>query len=280
MTTRVEPIQLTADITIGSGCSPCVIAGPCVMESYELLRKIFPVLREICQEAGVPFIFKSSFDKANRTSVNGFRGPGLSQGIEWVKDLRREFGHFPMLLDVHEKDQAAPAAVVADVLQVPAFLSRQTDFIHTVAATGRAVNLKKGQFLSPDDVPHMVGKARAAGNQNICVTERGSSFGYGNLVVDMRAFPWIRSFGIPIIFDATHAVQLPGGAKGNSGGLRQHVAPLSRAAAGAGVDGFFFEVHPDPDKAFCDGPNMIDPATFREILRDVLAIHNIVERDA
>jgi 2-dehydro-3-deoxyphosphooctonate aldolase (KDO 8-P synthase) len=273
---KVKHVQLTPEITIGSGHPPVIIAGPCVMESLQVLRETLGFLLETSRSMGFPFIFKSSFDKANRTSEKAYRGPGLEQGIAWIGELRQEFGHFPLLLDVHETSQIKKAAAIADVLQIPAFLSRQTDFIHAVANSGRAVNIKKGQFLSPEDVPHMVEKATSTGNQNICVTERGSSFGYSNLVVDMRSFPWIRETGIPVIFDATHAVQLPGGGKGNSGGLRQFVPHLARAAAGAGVDGFFFEVHPDPDRALCDGPNMIPPETFTKVVSQILAISQIV----
>ncbi len=248
------------------------------MESYAVLAECLDFLRVACGRRGVPFIFKSSYDKANRTSAKSFRGPGLAAGVEWALRLKRERGPFALLLDVHNPGEAARAAEAADVLQVPAFLCRQTDFIADVARAGRPVNIKKGQFVSPGDVPHIVAKAREAGNPNVTVTERGSSFGYNNLVVDMRSIPWMRAYGVPVIFDATHAVQLPGGEKGNSGGLREFVRPLARAAAAAGADGLFFEVHPDPDRALCDGPNMIDFPTFEKTLDECLAISAAVER--
>lgn len=276
--TAVPPVRLAPGIEIGDGAPPVVIAGPCVMESYELLERALLFLKGACATRGVPFVFKSSYDKANRTSAGSFRGPGLARGLEWAARLKREHGPFALLLDVHAPGEPERAAAVADVLQVPAFLCRQTDFVAEVARAGRAVNIKKGQFLAPDDIPHVAEKARSAGATGITVTERGASFGYHNLVVDMRAIPWIRSFGVPVIFDATHAVQLPGGAKGNSGGLRRFVRPLARAAAAAGADGFFFEVHPDPDRALCDGPNMIDFALFETVLDECLAISRAVPR--
>lgn len=276
--TAVSPVRFAEGVEIGDGRPPVVIAGPCVMESPELIERTLVFLKETTARRGVPFVFKSSYDKANRTSAGSFRGPGLAQGLDWMRRLKAARGPFALLLDVHNPGEAARAAEVADVLQVPAFLCRQTDFLADVARAGRPVNVKKGQFVAPDDVPHIVAKVRGAGNPNVTVTERGASFGYHNLVVDMRSIPWIRSYGVPVIFDATHAVQLPGGEKGNSGGLRRFVRPLARAAAAAGCDGFFFEVHPDPDAALCDGPNMIDFPTFELVLDECLAISRAVPR--
>lgn len=276
--TRVDPVRFAEGIECGEGRPLVVIAGPCVMESYEVLAECLDFLRAATARRGVPFVFKSSYDKANRTSGKSYRGPGLERGLDWARRLKRERGPFALLLDVHNPGEAARAAEVADVLQVPAFLCRQTDFIADVARAGRPVNIKKGQFVSPGDVPHIVAKARDAGNPNVTVTERGSSFGYNNLVVDMRSIPWIRACGVPVIFDATHSVQLPGGEKGNSGGLRHFVRPLARAAAAAGADGLFFEVHPDPDCALCDGPNMIGFREFERTLDECLAVSAAVER--
>ena len=232
-----------------------LIAGPCVIESRELVMRTAETLRTICQRAAVPFIFKASFDKANRSSGKSFRGLGMDEGLEILAEVRREIG-VPVLTDVHEAEQAAPVAAVVDVLQTPAFLCRQTDFIRTVAACGKPVNIKKGQFLSPAEMGNVVGKAKdASGTDNILVCERGYAFGYNNLISDMRSLMIMRTTGCPVVFDATHSVQLPGGQGGASGGQREFVPVLARAATATGVAGLFMETHPDPAKALSDGPN-------------------------
>jgi len=232
-----------------------LIAGPCVIESRELVMRTAETLRTICQRAAVPFIFKASFDKANRSSGKSFRGLGMDEGLEILAEVRREIG-VPVLTDVHEAEQAAPVAAVVDVLQTPAFLCRQTDFIRTVAACGKPVNIKKGQFLSPAEMSNVVGKAKdASGTDNILVCERGYAFGYNNLISDMRSLMIMRTTGCPVVFDATHSVQLPGGQGGASGGQREFVPVLARAATATGVAGLFMETHPDPAKALSDGPN-------------------------
>ncbi|GAP66389.1 3-deoxy-D-manno-octulosonate 8-phosphatesynthase [Mizugakiibacter sediminis] len=231
-----------------------LIAGPCVIESMQLQLDTAGRLKEIAGRLGIPFIFKSSFDKANRTSVSGFRGPGLEGGLKVLAEVKRQIG-VPVLTDVHEYTPLAEVAAVVDVLQTPAFLCRQTDFIQNVARAGRPVNIKKGQFLAPWDMKHVVEKARAAGNPDILVCERGASFGYNNLVSDMRSLAVMRETGCPVVFDATHSVQLPGGLGGKSGGQREFVPVLARAAVAAGISGVFMETHPDPDKALSDGPN-------------------------
>ena len=232
-----------------------LIAGPCVIESRELVMRTAETLRTICQQAAVPFIFKASFDKANRSSGKSFRGLGMDEGLEILAEVRREIG-VPVLTDVHEAEQAAPVAAVVDVLQTPAFLCRQTDFIRTVAACGKPVNIKKGQFLSPAEMGNVVGKAKdASGTDNILVCERGYAFGYNNLISDMRSLMIMRTTGCPVVFDATHSVQLPGGQGGASGGQREFVPVLARAATATGVAGLFMETHPDPAKALSDGPN-------------------------
>lgn len=232
-----------------------LIAGPCVIESRELVLRTAEKLRAICRELGVPLIFKASFDKANRSSGDSFRGLGMEEGLGILAEVRRELG-VPVLTDVHEADQAPPVAAVVDVLQTPAFLCRQTDFIHAVAAAGRPVNIKKGQFLAPAEMRNVVAKAKqASGADNIMVCERGYAFGYNNLISDMRSLMIMRETGCPVVFDATHSVQLPGGQGGVSGGQREFVPVLARAAVAAGVAGLFMETHPDPARALSDGPN-------------------------
>lgn len=231
-----------------------VIAGPCVLESEEVALSCARHLADISSRLGIPLVFKSSFDKANRTSITSYRGPGMDQGLSWLRKVKEETG-LPVVTDIHLPEQAAPVAEVADVLQIPAFLCRQTDLLVAAAGTGRIVNIKKGQFLAPWDMKNAVGKVREAGGDKIWLTERGASFGYNNLVVDMRSIPELQSLGAPVIMDATHSVQLPGGQGTSSGGQRQYVPVLARAAVAAGADGVFMEVHPDPDHAMCDGPN-------------------------
>ena len=260
----------------GGGRPLVLIAGPCVIESLEHTLRTAEALRGIAARLGIGLVFKASYDKANRTSVTAFRGPGLDAGLQILARVKSEVG-LPVLSDVHDITQVAPAAEVLDVLQIPAFLCRQTDLLAAAGATGKVINVKKGQFLAPWDMQNAVGKLEAVGNRNILLTERGASFGYNNLVVDMRALPIMRETGCPVIFDATHAVQLPGGAGTASAGQRQFVGTLSRAAAGAGIDGLFWEVHEDPDRALCDGPNSLPLAQVEMHLRQILAIDAIVK---
>ena len=264
-----------ADFEIGAGNPLALLAGPCVLESLERCLYIGRTIRDITRRLGIPYVFKASFDKANRSSFNGFRGPGLVKGLEMLQTIKDELG-VPIITDIHTEAQAAPAAKVADILQIPAFLCRQTDLLYTAAQTGRVINVKKGQFLAPKDMRNVVDKLLEGGNSNILLTERGASFGYNNLVVDMRSFPIMRSFGYPVVFDATHSVQLPGGAGTSSGGNREYVEYLARAAVGAGVDALFMEVHDNPEEALCDGPNSVYLDKLEDLLKDALAIYNIV----
>lgn len=252
-------------IAIGGGAPFALIAGPCVIEDESGTAQIARYLRDLTAELEIPFIFKASYDKANRTSGDAYRGPGLNRGIEILKMVREEFG-VPVLSDVHRFEEIEPAARVLDCLQVPAFLCRQTDFVAEVARRAKAVNIKKGQFLAPWDAIHIARKVEAAGNEQLMLTERGASFGYNNLVVDFRSLPIMRETGYPVIFDATHSVQLPGGAGNASGGDRRMVPFLARAAVAAGIDGLFLEVHPDPDRALCDGPNSLALDGLRGLL--------------
>ena len=256
---------------IGQGQRPFLIAGPCVIESEQLAMETAGRIAEIAKSLGIPYVFKSSFDKANRTSITSFRGPGLEKGLQVLAKVKKQVG-VPVLTDVHTEEQATEAGKVVDVLQIPAFLCRQTDLLIAAAKTGRVVNVKKGQFLSPIEMANAVKKVEECGNRRIVLTERGSSFGYNNLVVDMRSFPILRSFGYPVVFDATHSVQLPGGGGTQSSGQREFVEPLACAAAGAGVDGFFMEVHPNPDEALSDGPNMVPLHQLKSLLERVMRI--------
>jgi len=257
-----------------------VIAGPCVVESRELAIDVAGRLKEICADLGMAFIFKASYDKANRTSGTSFRGPGLDEGLAILAEVKRQVG-VPVLTDVHTEAEVPAAAAVVDVLQTPAFLCRQTDFIAAVARAGKPVNIKKGQFLAPDDMKAVVAKARAAsGTDNILVCERGAAFGYHNLVSDMRALAIMRATGCPVVFDATHSVQLPGGQGFASGGQREFVPVLARAAVAAGVAGVFMETHPDPAKALSDGPNAWPLAKMRPLLETLRALDATVKRDA
>ncbi|MBA4421794.1 MAG: 3-deoxy-8-phosphooctulonate synthase [Syntrophus sp. (in: bacteria)] len=265
-------------LSIGGGAPLALIAGPCVIESEEKTMEIAGYLKDLTEKLEIPFIFKASYDKANRTSRNAYRGPGLTRGLEILKKIREELD-IPVLSDVHRFEEIDPAARVLDVLQIPAFLCRQTDFLVEVARKARAVNIKKGQFLAPWDAVHVLEKSAAAGNANLLLTERGVSFGYNNLVVDFRAFPILRETGYPVIFDATHSVQLPGGAGNASGGDRRMVPCLARAAVAAGIDGLFFEVHPDPDCALCDGPNSLSLDSLPALLSTLKKI-DVVVREA
>lgn len=254
-----------------------LIAGPCVIESMQLQLDVAGQLREITARLGIPFIFKSSFDKANRTSGTSFRGPGLEEGLKVLAEVKRQIG-VPVLTDVHEYTPMDEVASVVDVLQTPAFLCRQTDFILKVASAGRPVNIKKGQFLSPWEMKHVAAKATSTGNRRIMVCERGASFGYNNLVSDMRSLSVMRDTGCPVVFDATHSVQLPGGADGKSGGQREFVPVLARAAIAAGVAGVFMETHPDPDKALSDGPNAWPLRRMEALLATLQELDAVVKR--
>ena len=265
-------------IKVGGGEPFALIAGPCVIEGEKLTRRVAASLRDVTAELGIPFIFKSSYDKANRTSVRSFRGPGLDKGLKILKAIREELG-VPVLSDVHRFEEIERAAEVLDVAQVPAFLCRQTDFVMELARNAKVVNIKKGQFLAPWDMANVVRKIEAAGNRNILITERGASFGYNNLVSDMRSIPILRGMGYPVVFDATHSVQLPGGAGEASGGERAMAVYLARAAAAVGVDALFLEVHPEPDRARCDGPNSLALDSLRDLLRMLQGIDGIVKED-
>lgn len=266
-----------ADYRIGAGNPLALIAGPCVLESLDRCLLIGRTIKDICGRLGIPYIFKASFDKANRSSFHGFRGPGLERGLEMLAAIKRELG-VPVITDVHTEQQAEPAAKVVDILQVPAFLCRQTDLLNAVARTGAVVNVKKGQFMAPHDMGNVIDKLIEGGCANIMLTERGATFGYNNLVVDMRSFPIMRSLGYPVVFDATHSVQLPGGCGTSSGGNREFIPYLARAAVGAGVDALFMEVHDNPEEALCDGPNSLYLDTLEPLLADCLAIYNVVRR--
>lgn len=264
------------NLTLGGGKGLFLMAGPCVIEDPERTLNIGRRAKEICERVGIPYIFKASFDKANRSSFNSFRGPGLVEGLKILAHIKKEL-QVPVISDIHSIEQIEPAAEVLDALQIPAFLCRQTDLVYGAAKTGKAISIKKGQFLAPKDMSNVVKKVEEAGNPNLFLTERGASFGYNNLVVDMRSFPIMRSFGYPVVFDATHSVQLPGGAGTSSSGQREFVPNLARAAAGAGVDGFFMEVHDNPEEALSDGPNMVRLDDLEAMLRDLVAIDKIVK---
>ncbi len=265
----MEPIQLAPGVILG-GDLPVLIAGPCAIESEEIALHAAFVLRDLARELGIPYVYKSSYDKANRTSGTTFRSIGFDAALQILARVREEAG-VPVLTDVHETIQVEQVARIADVLQIPAFLCRQTDLIRAAARSGRAVNIKKGQFMAPEDMAYAVDKVHQAGNRRAFLTERGSSFGYHNLVVDMRSLPIMRRFA-PVVFDVTHSVQMPGGAGGSSGGQREYGPVLARAAAAVGVDGFFIETHPDPAHALSDGPNMIPLAQMPALLRSILDI--------
>jgi 2-dehydro-3-deoxyphosphooctonate aldolase (KDO 8-P synthase) len=271
----VRQVRITDSVVLGQP-GLVLIAGPCVIESPDHIVAIAKAVAAIAKRAGVPYVFKASFDKANRTSLSSFRGPGLEAGLAALARVRDEVG-VPILTDIHEPGQAQPAAEVADILQIPAFLSRQTDLIVAAAKTGRVVNLKKGQFLAPRDVRHAVQKVRDSGNDRVFVTERGFSFGYNNLVVDMRAFPMMRELGLPVVFDVTHSLQLPGGGDGVTAGLAEYIDPLARAGVGAGVDGVFLEVHEEPAKAKSDAQNALALDKLGPLLEQLVQINRITK---
>ena len=260
----------------GRGQPLLLIAGPCVIENQEVTLEIATRLKEIVAELPVQLVFKASFDKANRTSVDSYRGPGLKRGLEILDAVKRCTG-LPITTDIHLPDQAAPVGEICDLLQIPAFLARQTDLLLAAARTGRPVNAKKGQFLSPTDMKHVVGKLEAGGCRNILLTERGTFFGYGRLVNDMQALPQMKSLGVPVVFDATHSVQQPGGLGPKSGGNREMVEPLARAAIAIGVDALFFETHPTPDSALSDGPNMVSLDDFGPLVERLAAIRRTIQ---
>ena len=251
-----------------------IIAGPCVLENFDLARVVAHELAECAAKHGLFAVFNSSYDKANRTSLSGFRGPGMRQGLDWLSRIREETG-LPVITDIHEAEDAAVAAQHVDILQIPAFLCRQTSLLLAAGKTGRVINIKKGQFLAPWDMRPVAEKAASTGNSRILLTERGTTFGYNNLVVDMRALPIMAETGYPVVFDATHSVQLPGGQGNCSGGERKHVPALARAAAAAGVQGIFLECHPDPDKALCDGPNSWPLHRLSALLRELSLLWSI-----
>ena len=275
----VSPVAVSTpdgkEIKVGSGQPLLLIAGPCALESEELARRVAGEMQEICGRLDLSYVFKASFDKANRTSLESYRGPGLDEGLSILSKIREEM-QVPVISDVHDVSQVASAAEVLDIIQIPAFLCRQTDLLVAAAQTGKTINLKKGQFVSPWDMENGLNKLRGAGGKKTMLVERGACFGYNNLVVDMRSLPVMRGFDCPVIFDATHSVQLPGGAGGSSGGQREFIAPLSRAAVAAGIDGLFMEVHPNPDKALCDGPNSMPLDQIEKLLIQLLRIQEAV----
>jgi 2-dehydro-3-deoxyphosphooctonate aldolase (KDO 8-P synthase) len=272
---RVREVRLGPGVVLGQ--PPLVlIAGPCAIESSDHAVWLAREIAAIAKAVGLPYVFKASFDKANRTSLGAFRGVGLDEGVAVLERVKREAG-VPILTDVHEPAQAAVAATVADVLQIPAFLSRQTDLIVAAARTGAAVNVKKGQFLAPYDVRHAIDKVRGSGNERVFITERGFSFGYNNLVVDMRAFPMMRELGAPVVFDVTHSLQLPGAGQGETAGLAQYIEPLARAGVGAGIDGVFLEVHEGPARAKSDAQNALRLDRLRGLLDQLVQINAIAK---
>ena len=271
MKTKMIPLK---DFEIG-GDKLTIIAGPCAAENMEILNETAAGLKEITERLDINFIFKSSFDKANRTSIASYRGPGIEKGLDMLQTIKDKYD-LPILTDIHTPDQAVPVSKVADVIQIPAFLCRQTDLLVAAAKTGKVVNIKKGQFLAPGQIVPLLKKIEESGNEKILLTERGSSFGYNNLVVDFRAIPIMKVTGYPVVFDATHSVQLPGAEGVSSGGDRRFVAPLAKAAVAAGANALFFEVHPNPDKGLCDGPNMIALNKAEDLFRICRDIFNLV----
>ena len=274
----MAPVTL-GSITMGDGHPLFLMAGPCVVESESHAMGLAEALVDITSRVGIPLIFKASYDKANRTSNRSYRGPGIAEGLRVLGAVKQRFG-VPIVTDIHEAAEAAVAAEVADVLQSPAFLSRQTDLIVAAAKTGRVVNIKKGQFLAPDDMKHAVAKVTSEGNSRVILTERGTSFGYHNLVVDMRGFPIMRELGVPVVFDVTHSLQLPGGGDGVTAGLAQYITPLASAGVAAGVDGLFLEVHEEPTRAKSDAQNALRLDLLEPLLRRLLAIDAIVKAPA
>lgn len=268
---NIESLFTTKDETL------FLIAGPCVIEHEKITLEVAHFLKELEKELSIPVIFKTSYDKANRSSHTSYRGPGIDEGLRIIKKVKEKYG-LPVISDVHCKEEIVKAAQVLDLIQIPAFLCRQTDLIINAANTDLPINIKKGQFLSPWEVRNIINKITSTGNSKILVTERGTSFGYNNLVVDMRSIPVMQKFGYPVVFDATHSVQLPGGAGNSSSGQREFVPYLAKAAVAAGANGIFLEVHPDPDKALCDGPNSLALKETRSLVEVLIDIHHIVKR--
>jgi 2-dehydro-3-deoxyphosphooctonate aldolase (KDO 8-P synthase) len=271
----------TKEITVGNlrlgGSNPFfLIAGPCVIENEKLAISAAEEIKKICDKLDVPFIFKSSYDKANRSAIKSFRGPGIQKGLAVLKKVKETI-NVPILCDVHSQKEIKEAAEIVDIIQIPAFLCRQTDLILDASKTGKPINVKKGQFLAPWDMENIIKKIESVGNKNILLTERGTSFGYNNLIVDMKSLPIMRRFGYPVIFDATHSVQLPGGLGASSGGLREFIPYLARASIACGCDGVFLEVHPQPDKALCDGPNSFPLKELSALLEELKKIDAIVK---
>ncbi len=262
-------------INLGGGGPLFLIGGPCAIESEELVLRTAETLKKVTADLDIPFIFKSSYDKANRSSIHSFRGPGIEKGLAILQKVKEKV-QVPVLSDIHHPEEVGEAAQVLDILQIPAFLCRQTDLILAAAKSGKPVNVKKGQFLAPWDMGNIVEKITSAGNHQVLLTERGMTFGYNNLVVDMRSIPIMKTFGFPVVFDATHSVQLPGGKGNASGGQREFVSALARAAVAAGCDGLFMEIHPDPESALSDGPNMVRLDDIKELLEQLQRIHEVV----
>ncbi len=274
---KITPVTIghpeSSALKVGTDQPLLLIAGPCVLESEELARRIAGTMQEICAALGLSYVFKASFDKANRTSISSYRGPGLEEGLEILGRIREQM-KVPVISDIHAVSQVELASEVLDIIQIPAFLCRQTDLLVAASGSTKPISLKKGQFVSPWDMENAVNKIRNGGDSQVMLVERGACFGYNNLVVDMRSFSVMQSFDCPVIYDATHSVQLPGGAGSSSGGQREFIAPLSRAAVAAGIDGLFMEVHPDPDNALCDGPNSIALDDIRTILEQIVRIRS------
>jgi 2-dehydro-3-deoxyphosphooctonate aldolase (KDO 8-P synthase) len=268
--------QITPELTVGEGQPLALLAGPCVIESEDFTLKMAEAIKGVCDRLNINLIFKSSFDKANRTSIGSFRGQAMETGLAVLERVKREVG-VPVVTDIHESYQAAPVAEVADLLQIPAFLCRQTDLLLAAAATGRAINVKKGQFLAPWDMKNVVKKLEDGGAKHILLTERGTSFGYNALVVDFRGLPQMREFGYPVVFDATHSVQMPGGQGNTSGGQREFVPYLARAAAAIGIDALFMEVHENPDQALSDGPNMVPLDQLEAVLTQIVRVREALQ---
>jgi 2-dehydro-3-deoxyphosphooctonate aldolase (KDO 8-P synthase) len=270
---NIKPIKLN-DFEIGAD-KLTILAGPCAIESKEILFTVAESLKKLTNELGINYVFKSSFDKANRSSIKSFRGPGLEKGLEMLAEVKKEFD-LPIVTDIHTPEQAEIVAEVADIIQIPAFLCRQTDLLVAAAKTGKIVNIKKGQFLAPSQMKSLAQKVADTGNDNILLTDRGTSFGYNNLVVDMRGIPIMQDMGYPVVFDATHSVQLPGGAGDSSSGERKFVPTLAKAAVAAGAKVLFFEVHPEPEKALCDGPNMLSIEMAKDVFKTCNDIFKLV----
>ncbi|WP_156291281.1 3-deoxy-8-phosphooctulonate synthase [Oceanobacillus salinisoli] len=274
-----KTVSLNETITFGGNNPFVLIAGPCVIESEALIMETAKQLKEITSKLGIPFIFKASYDKANRSSIHSFRGPGIEEGLDILQKVKERFD-VPVTSDIHEPSQAERVAEVLDIIQIPAFLCRQTDLLVAAAKTGKVVNVKKGQFLAPWDMKNVVHKLKESENENILLTERGSTFGYNNLVVDMRSLLEMRGLGAPVVFDATHSVQIPGGNGTSTGGKSEYVPYLSRAAAAVGVDAIFMEVHPNPEEAKSDGPNMVKLDELEEVLKPIIEIDRLIKQQS